>query len=322
MHELTKVDKIVVTELVNNARVRIKDISRKYGISKNQILQRTKILEEEGIFGGYTVDFNTQKIGLIPVDLLIKTKKIPDIDLIRESTKNKPFIHRFVLCTGPYNVQVRCYLKELEDLEKAKEFLSNILDIQDFERTIIIEKTFYLRDFFDLGVVKDKIYGTFHRGLKPSKKCSNMDLKILSLLAKNSRMSMSEIAKIIEKPISTVNFRFKKLKNEKIIEKFTTFIRGSKFGQNIDMIKLDLSKNNEQVNRKIIGACYSLKKIFVIHRLFGKWEYSLLLLVKNLHDTYSVAKKLQDMIPEIDKVDIFRIYEGFSKTFTLEKIVK
>jgi DNA-binding Lrp family transcriptional regulator len=321
MHKLTKVDRILITELMNNSRTPINEISKKHKISRTAVSKRLKILEEKEILGEYNIDFNPSLIGVFGVDILIKTKRIPDISIIKELTKKIEPISRCVLCSGPYNVQLRCYLNKIEDIQKSISEISSILEFQNINYLIPIERTFFLRDFFNLGLRINKIQGPFYHGLTINRKCNKTDIIVLDNLIQNSRQSISEIAKKIKKPVSTVNFSFKKLKNQGVIEKFGSFLRAANFGYDIDQIKLNIKRESESINKRILDFCSSSKNIFVYNRSFGKFNHNLMLFVNSNKETYSIAKKLQEKMPEIDSIDIFRIYEGYSQPLNLVKLV-
>lgn len=322
MYKLTKVDRILVMELLNNSRTSIKEISKKFGISRSSISNRIKILEEKGILSGYNVDFNPTFVGIFPVGILIKTKKIPEINEIKEITKDIPNIYRCSLCAGPFNIQIRMYIHKLEEMQKIMEKFNQTLEIEDFEYLINTERTFFLRDFLGLGLKINQVYGPFHYGLKLDMKCNRTELKILTLLTQNCRLSMSAIAKIIKKPLSTVNFCFKKLKEKKVIEKFSTFINVTKFGYSIDHIKIRVKESNEIIDKKIFKFCRDSDEIFIYNKTFGKWNYNLQLFVKSAEETYLLVKQLQKEVPEIDKLDVFRIYAGYSHAVDFNKLVK
>jgi len=322
MHKLTKVDKILITELLNDARISIQEISKKHRISRTSIIKRMKILEEKEILGRYMIDFNPSLVGIICVDILIKTKKIPELNLIKKLFQKSFHIAGCLLCTGPFNIQIRCYVCELKKIPYVIETINSLLEVQDFDYTISIGKTYFSRDFFDLGVNINKIYGPFYYDITINKKCKKTDLKILTSLTKNSRMSLSEIAKKIKIPMSTTNFNFKRLKKEGVIERFSAFTRVAFFGYDIDMIRIRLKVNNPLIEKKLFRFCKNCKKIFVYEKLFGKWDYRIQLFVKSLYETYSITRQLQDEIPEIDRLDIFRVYEGYSQPIVFEEIVK
>ena len=83
------VDKKIIQCLQENARMPIKDISAKIGLSSPAISIRIAKLEREGIIGGYTMELNREKLGY-HVTAYITVEMVP-------SLKEK-FHNEFVNC--------------------------------------------------------------------------------------------------------------------------------------------------------------------------------------------------------------------------------
>lgn len=81
-YELDKIDKKILTELSNNCRISLVDLSGKIGLTPNGINQRIKILEKRGVILGYRVMINYSLLGFLHYrvflhleDLTSETKK-------------------------------------------------------------------------------------------------------------------------------------------------------------------------------------------------------------------------------------------------------
>ena len=71
-----------------------------------------------------------------------------------------------------------------------------------------------------------------------------LDQKIIHFLKEDSRIAYTKIAEILKIPDTTVHFRIKKLKNAKIIQKFTVLISPENLGYNLGaLIKIKVGEH-------------------------------------------------------------------------------
>ena len=103
-------------------------------------------------------------------------------------------------------------------------------------------------------------------------KMDNTDLKILSALEEDSRVTVREVAKRINVPITTVHNRLKKLKSEGIIKRFTIEKDYEKLGKgilafvfaSIDHEKLVDNKHGIDGLKKQLKSFHEVDKIFAV----------------------------------------------------------
>ncbi|MEM0320031.1 MAG: AsnC family transcriptional regulator, partial [Candidatus Nezhaarchaeales archaeon] len=64
MHtKLDEIDKAILRELVNDARLSFREIARRIGVSTATVASRVKRMEEEGVIKGYTTIVDVEKLG-------------------------------------------------------------------------------------------------------------------------------------------------------------------------------------------------------------------------------------------------------------------
>lgn len=89
------------------------------------------------------------------------------------------------------------------------------------------------------------------------------DQKIIRFLKEDSRIAYTKIAEKLQIPDTTVHFRIKKLKNAKIIKKFTVLLSSESLGHNLGaLVKI---KVGDHIVKEI-----SVRRTFEIGKSFAK----------------------------------------------------
>jgi len=81
------------------------------------------------------------------------------------------------------------------------------------------------------------------------------DEEIIRLLKKNSRLSITEMSKILNIPDTTIHYRMKKLGN--IIQKYTVLLDYEKMGLNIYLLRIEIEKYVlNKITKEIVEDIY------------------------------------------------------------------
>jgi Lrp/AsnC family leucine-responsive transcriptional regulator len=120
--KLDNVDKNIIKQLKNNARLTNLEIGEKLGLARNTIKYRIKKLEETGIIQGYKLFYHPQKIGYRSYKLLISMgnlnhKQEKEFFSFAQQHKNIIFAHKNL---GKWNYEFEI---EIEDMVKLQEII-------------------------------------------------------------------------------------------------------------------------------------------------------------------------------------------------------
>ena len=63
MYELDNIDRNILSQLVNNARITMEGLSGKVGLSKTPVITRIKRMEADGVIRGYSALIDHTKVG-------------------------------------------------------------------------------------------------------------------------------------------------------------------------------------------------------------------------------------------------------------------
>jgi Lrp/AsnC family leucine-responsive transcriptional regulator len=77
--QLDKIDRVILRELLADARISNQDLSERVGLSPSPCLRRLRRLEDEGVITGYTANLDEERIGL-PVAVFMSVKLDRQID--------------------------------------------------------------------------------------------------------------------------------------------------------------------------------------------------------------------------------------------------
>lgn len=82
------------------------------------------------------------------------------------------------------------------------------------------------------------------------------DEEIITLLKENSRLSITEMSKILGIPDTTIHYRMKKL--DAIIKKYTILLDYEKMGSNIYLLRIEIEKYVlNKVTKEIVENIYN-----------------------------------------------------------------
>lgn len=119
----------------------------------------------------------------------------------------------------------------------------------------------------------------------------SLDKQILNTLISNSRLSYRQIAKLLKKSVATVMHRVNRLKKEKIIKNFTTFIDYDKLDYDIHVIiTIRVAKGKLfQVEKKIATH----PNVYAVYDTTGHFDAIVIARFKNRRSMDNFLKKIQ-----------------------------
>ena len=135
------------------------------------------------------------------------------------------------------------------------------------------------------------------------------DKKILVELLKDGRESFADLAKKCKMTRQSIFSRIKSLKRKGIIKNFTVNLDQQKLGLNIRayiLISADpLGKFRERATKTLM----QLPQVSQIHVLFGRFDFLVEVLVKDINELSSLLSKIHE-IEMINKTETMIVYEN------------
>jgi DNA-binding Lrp family transcriptional regulator len=118
------------------------------------------------------------------------------------------------------------------------------------------------------------------------------DKKLLFELDKNSRISLSELAKKLRTSKEVVHYRLNNLINNKIILRFHTVPATYRFGLTAYKVYMRLSDYSEQDYKKMIDFLNAHKDVFWIGICKGRWDLIFGIWARNLEDFFQIQDSI------------------------------
>lgn len=149
------------------------------------------------------------------------------------------------------------------------------------------------------------------------------DFKILEQLDLNPKLPATQLAKKLRLSQQVVDYRIKKLIEEKIISSFSTIINLSKLGYEQYKLLFTLANVDEQTKQKIIGYLKSHKQVYWSAIIGGKWDLFVAVFVKNYEELERFLDDLFNKFPKAlkDYEALYSIEREFHKHKFLHKSV-
>lgn len=151
MKKLDKIDYNLISILQNDARVTIKEISAKLGLSKTPIYERIKKLEKFGYIKQYVALVDNKKIdrGLITyISVLLNKHHKTVVDNFIEKVNGLHEVMECYYISGNSDFLLKVYTK---DMDGYKNFIENkfsvISDINQFYSSFVMDTTKYKTAF-------------------------------------------------------------------------------------------------------------------------------------------------------------------------------
>ena len=202
-------------------------------------------------------------------------------------------------------------------LIKAKEFLAELYKVygkflQNKEISVNISGEYLTRDYLvNKKRVSEKnadYYSDTGKSIVDER-----DVKILKELAKNSRVSIIEIATKLEISSDTVIQRIKKMEKNQVITKYNIFIDNAKIGQIHYKVFLYFNNLSSEKEKELYSYCKSIPKIIYIIKAFGSWDLELDLEVESVEEfrriMMDLTSKFSSMIKDYSALTIYNVHK-------------
>ncbi|MDD5253580.1 MAG: Lrp/AsnC family transcriptional regulator [Candidatus Nanoarchaeia archaeon] len=125
-------------------------------------------------------------------------------------------------------------------------------------------------------------------------KLDKKDLDILAELDLNSRNSINQIAKKLKLSKDGVNYRIKKLIDNKIITRFFIDIDISKLGLILNKVTFQFQNITKDKGEEIFNFLKEHPKVGWVVFCSGRWDALVVIYVKNLYEYESVIKEINE----------------------------
>lgn len=146
----------------------------------------------------------------------------------------------------------------------------------------------------------------------------NLDKKIICILERNCRTSLSQIAKQLRTNRNVITYRINNLKKQGIICKYITSINLGKLGYNTYKIYFKINQLNK--GEDLINYFLNKKEIIHLTKLEGEYNLSCVVATKNIVELDAFLTEIRTKFGNIIK-DLHVSIVVYSKIFKFEKVL-
>jgi Lrp/AsnC family transcriptional regulator, leucine-responsive regulatory protein len=312
-------DRKIIYELDIDSRQSASELAKKVGVSKQGCTLKINNLMKKGIIKSFITVLKTPLLGYLSFRMYFKL-----IDNTPEQEKqfrnyfiNHKLVPWIVGCEGLWDYIIVVFPKDFEEFQKFSIELNNKYgDIIEKKDIALVTIAHHFRAGFILGEKKDLPPLIYAGQPKEVIKVDDTEKKILSILSKNARTPIVEIARTLKIPAKSVSYRIEKLEKAGIIEGYTTTLDLNKVG--FERYKVFLRTKNLAEKKEKSFIEYARIKPFILYysKSIGANDVELELIVKNSIHLREIIADIRNKFGELIKsYEILKIYEEYKLDF-------
>ncbi len=301
--KLTELDTAILRNLLEDGRKSFTLIAEQCHTSEAVIWKHYRAMKKAGIIVGATIQYNYQKFGYDAVAEIQLAMETQYINCVLERLRTFSSILSSRQYGTRYPIAAITLLKNLNDLEHVKQIISQRNPIDQIKTHLWTGVKNVPENLFPSTfetITKEK---NVQKQIDFEKSLINLDeidMKIADKLAKNGRVSFTQIAREIGISTDTVVRRYEKLNKNNYLKVSIQFNPLSLGYQMLFHIHLALTDQNQTKNivekiSKITGMTYIVK-------ICGDFDLLIAFLVKDFKEEITINEKLAE-IPCIKRIE-------------------
>lgn len=275
MSKITNLDRKILFELDKNSRQPFTLMARNLRTSPQLMRYRVENLVKNRIIQELMLIVDYKKIGYTNYLIYLK---LQNLDLQKENEfieylKNLSNVNIILRCEGGFDLAIGILARDAFQLNEI------FMDIQNkygqyiretgsvthigsyhFKRSYLINEKILTRTIPITGAKTEQI------------SIDDDESNILSLLSKNTRLSIVEIANKLKLTIRMVSYKIRKLEKEKIILNYNYILNHQNLGIRYYRILIKLRNSNKEKENQIFSYCNLNPRVFRAIKTFGNWE--------------------------------------------------
>jgi DNA-binding Lrp family transcriptional regulator len=272
--QLDQTDKNIIYELEQDSRQSLGAIAKKVRLSKQTLHYRIQRLVKEGVIAGFITALDLAKLGYSNYEVWIQLselnlkKKQHFLDFLIQN----PNIRWVSSCGGKFDIAIAIVAENLVQFNSI--FRGIQRQFPDYVKNYYVSISYELHGYHRTHLLKkEKERKTTFLGGEPNRiDLDQADLKMLNLLAKDSRIETIELAKKAGVAPNTVRAKIKRLEKVGVIQAYTILMQPSKMRiQNYELL-VNLHNLTEKKEKEIESFCKINPYVLFLLKVVGKWD--------------------------------------------------
>lgn len=299
---LDKKDREILFHLSLNGRSSLTELAEKTRLSKEVIHYRLKNLEKTGVIEGYYAVVNTYKIGKTFYRVYMKTINMSTEIEKRfiEFLKSHPKVTWIVEVDGDLDFLYVVWANDIIEFEKVYNEINDKFGKYTQEKFFSVMTNIYYFKYKYLVGRNDATY-KLTGGELAYPKLDDLDLKLLSLLSNQGRLSLMEISnRLISNP-KLIKNRMKRLEKLGIITCYNVKINHKLLGYTQRKVMLNLNDNSRETTKELIQFITYHKSTIYITIAIGQYDIEFEMMESGHQDFHNLLKEMKNKFPGIIK---------------------
>ncbi len=292
--KLDKTDLKILKELDFDARASFSNIGKKLNISKHTIAYRVNNLQKKGIIRGFYAVVDMTALNYLYIRVFIKLRNMTkEVEKeVIEYLKKTRSIAWIALEMGFDDIGFVVLASNVNQFEKTmtaiNENYSHYFDMTYVSIATRIWHFPYLF-LFNKSSNNELLFGS----KKSNHKLDEIDSKILTIVSKDGRATVVEIAKKLNTTARIVQYRIKQLCKEKIIIGFRADIATQLLGYNYYKVFFRIQNLNKELFKKFISYCKHHPNIIYVTKTISDYEIEIEVQAENNMKFNTIVKDIR-----------------------------
>ncbi|MBI5046811.1 Lrp/AsnC family transcriptional regulator [Candidatus Micrarchaeota archaeon] len=316
--KIDKKDKQIIYELESNCRRSLNVIAKKVGLSKQSLHYKIERLVREGAIIQFITVFDYSKMGYTNNEVWFQLREMT-VDKRKgfvEYLKKHPQIRWLVTCGGKFDHAMAIMAPDIVTFSNIlKEILAEYPNaVQNHFITISKEIVTYPRTHLLERQETEKRRGNLLFSSTPEKRDFNqIELRIMSVLSANARVSTVELARLAKTTPKTVRSKIKQFEKEGIVQGYRAVIQPSKIGfENYEVLIATQSISKEK-EKELETYCKTNPYVTFLLHIIGRWDLDIAFDAKDGHHFQEILTEIRtrfgDLIREFEYAEILHVYK-------------
>ena len=299
---LDKIDFRILYHLDYNARISLTELSKKAGISKQNLNYRLKKLIKDKVLLGFMSVIDIHHLGYLTYRVYFRFKNV-------DEQKEKEIISYFKSHNQVLWLASTSGSWDLEAVFTARNFIhfNNIFKaikedlgkyFSKYNTSSSVFNYHFKRDY--LLNKKREEFAPKYYGFEPKQeKLDMLDIDILIQLSENCRQNNQEIAKKLGVTYHTIKNRIKIMEKKKIIQSHRILINLEKISRKFFKALIKLNNPGKEDEKKLYSFCSQYSYVAYLVEVLGEWQLEVETEVENQEEFTELLRKIRNRFPEL-----------------------
>lgn len=139
MQDIDSIDRTILSILSREARIPMKTLAGRIGLSRSAATERVARLERTGVIRGYRADIGQLDEGTIEFILLVTLRRTPALNVL-DRLAGFPAVKRVSSVSGQIDLVVEASVGSVNALNEFRNAVATMEEVEDLTTTIVLRR--------------------------------------------------------------------------------------------------------------------------------------------------------------------------------------